>query len=129
MVAKMFVGACGVFMAGFGILTIAKPSATARFVTSFASSRKTHVIEMLFRVSFGAALIRLAGNMSQPPLFWALGWAIVVSSVVLLALPWRVHRRFAAGVLPFIVRRLRLYGAGALAFGMFVLYGVCASNA
>jgi hypothetical protein len=108
------------------------PAMTERFIMSFASSRQAHFTEMIFRLLFGIALMLLSKTMWQPKLFLILAWAIIVSSVVLVLLPWQFHQRFGTRVLPLLVRYMRLYALGVLAFGVLVLYGVyhpCISSA
>jgi hypothetical protein len=76
----------------------------------------------------GAALVVRSPVMWQPKMFWLVGWAIVVSSAVLVCIPWRWHHRLGERVLPLLVRHLGLYAAGALAFGALLLYGVFAGG-
>ena len=91
---------------------------------SFASSRKAHFIEMSFRLLFGVSLVLLSMSMWQPELFRILAWAIIGSSVLLLLLPWQFHQRFGSRVLPVLVRYIRLYALGVLAFGALIVYAV-----
>lgn len=128
MLAEIVVIASSLFMIGFGVITLVRPSATEHFIGSFASSRKAHLTEMFFRLLFGAALIWATTDRLQPSPFTLLGGVIVASTLVLIALPWRVHQRFGARVLPLITRHLRLYGLGALTFGVLVLYGLYAQD-
>jgi hypothetical protein len=66
--------------------------------------------------------------MWQTNMFRLVGWAIVISSAVLILLPWRLHHRFGQRVLPIIVRHMRLYAVGVFAFGALPLYGVFAAG-
>jgi len=50
--------------------------------------------------------------------------AIVVSSAALICVPWRWHHWLGERVLPMLVRHLKLYAVGMLAFGVLLLYGV-----
>jgi len=106
----------------FTSVAFAKPAIAERFLSAFASSARTHYIEQLSRVLIGAALVVLSPAMWQPKMFWIFGWAIVVSSVVLLCVPWQWHRRLGRSVsdiaaacsTPQTVRR-RLIRTGRLA--------------
>lgn len=125
----------GVVVVGFGLLLIvltgvafAKPAIAERFLMRFASSARTHYVEQIFRLLIGAALVVLSPVMWQPTMFWLVGWAIVVSSVALMCVPWQWHYRFAERLLPIVVRHLRLYAVGSLAFGALLLYGVFAGG-
>jgi hypothetical protein len=130
----MSVAAAGVVVA-FGLCLIAfpgvafaKPAIAERFVTAFASSARTHYGEQILRLLVGAALVVRSPIMWQPKMFWLGGWAIVVSSAVLLCVPWLWHHRLGERVLPRLVRHLRLYAAGSFAFGVLLLYGVFAGG-
>jgi hypothetical protein len=119
-----------VVVVGFGLLLIvlagvafAKPVIAERFLMHFASSARTHYVEQIFRLLIGAALVVLSPTMWQPTMFWLVGWAIVVSSAALMCVPWRWHHRFGKRLLPIVVRHLRLYAVGSLAFGALLLYG------
>jgi len=114
----------------FTSVAFAKPAIAERFLSAFASSARTHYIEQLSRVLIGAALVVLSPTMWQPKMFWLFGWAIVVSSVVLLCVPWQWHRRLGERfqILPLLVRHLRLYAVGSFALGALLLYGVFAGR-
>jgi hypothetical protein len=124
-----------VVVVGFGVLLIvltgvafAKPAIAERFLMHFASSARTHYVEQTFRLLIGAALVVLSPAMWQPTMFWLVGWAIVVSSAALMCVPWQWHHRFGERLLPIVVRHLRLYAVGSLAFGALLLYGVFAGG-
>ena len=125
-----------VVVVGFGLLLIvltgvafAKPAIAERFLMRFASSARTHYVEQVFRLLIGAALVVLSPAMWQPTMFWLVGWAIVVSSAALMCIPWQWHHRLGERMLPIVVRHLRLYAVGSLAFGALILYGVFAGGA
>lgn len=124
--AAIVVVAFGLVLIAFTTVTFARPALAERFLMRFASSARTHYIEQVFRLVIGAALVVLSPTMWQPNLFWLVGWVLVVSSVVLLCIPWQWHHRFARRVLPIVLRHRRVYALGSLAFGALVLYGVFA---
>ncbi len=76
----------------------------------------------------GAALVVLSPTMWQPRVFWLIGWAVVVSSVALMCVPWQWHHRFAERVIPLVFRNLRLCAMGPFAFGALLLYAVFAGS-
>jgi hypothetical protein len=128
LVAAVVVVAFGLLLVAFTGVTFAKPAMAERFLMRFASSARLHYVEQAFRLLIGAALVVLSPAMWQPNLFWLAGWAIIVSSVVLMCIPWQWHHRFGERVLPIVVRHVRLYAVGSLAFGVLVLYGVFAGG-
>jgi hypothetical protein len=105
-------------------VAFAKPAVAERFLMRFASSARTHYVEQVFRLLIGAALVVLSPAMWQPNIFWLIGWAVMISSVALMCVPWQWHHRFAERLLPIVVGRLRLCALAPCAFGALLLYGV-----
>jgi hypothetical protein len=128
LVASFVVVAFGLLLIAFTGVAFANPTTAELFLMRFASSARTHYIEQIFRFLIGAALVVLSPAMWQPIMFRLVGWAIVVSSIALVCVPWRWHRRFGERMLPIVVRHLRLYAVGSLAFGVLLLYGVFAGR-
>ena len=122
--AAVVVIASGLALIAFPGVAFAKPAIAGRFLAAFASSARTHYAEQVLRLIAGAALVVRSQIMWQPKMFWLVGWAIVVSSAVLLCVPWQWHHRLGERLLPLVVRHLRWYAAGSFAFGALLLYGV-----
>src|SRR5579872_6163826 len=91
--------AFGLFLVGLTVVVFAKPAVAERFFMSFASSARSHYTEQVVRLLVGASLITRSPSMWQPKVFWFVGWAIVLSSSVLMLAPWQWHRRFGEEVL------------------------------
>jgi hypothetical protein len=127
-VAAVVVVGFGLFLIVFTCVAFAKPAIAERFLMRFASSARTHYVEQILRLLIGAALVVLSPAMWQPTMFWLVGWAVVVSSTALMCVPWQWHHRFGERMLPIVVRHLRLYAVGSLAFGALLLYGVFAGG-
>ena len=123
LLAGIVVGASSLLLMGLGLVMLLKPVMTEAFIMGFANSARAHYTEMCFRLLLGASLALLSGRMWQPTVFLILGTAIVTTSIALLIMPWQWHQRVAGGVLPNLVRHMRLYGLGAFGFGAFLLYG------
>ena len=116
--------AFGLFLVGLTVVVFVRPAVAERFFMSFASSARAHYTEQVVRLLIGASLIIRSAAMWQPKVFWLVGWAIVLSSVVLILTPWQWHHRFGEKVLPIVIRRIRLFAIGLLAFGVLLIYGV-----
>jgi hypothetical protein len=127
-VAAIVVVAFGLLLIVFTVVAFARPAHAEQFLMRFASSARTHYVEQLFRLLVGAALILLSSAMWQPKMFWLVGWAIVISSALLVCMPWQWHHRLGERMLPMVVRHLRLYALGSFAFGALLLYGVFAGR-
>ena len=126
--AGTVVVAFGLFLIALTGVVFVKPALAERFFLSFASSARTHYAEQVVRLLVGASLVVLSPVMWQAGMFRLIGWAIVISSVVLMLLPWRLHHRFGQRVLPIVVRHMRLYALGVFAFGVLLLYAVFAAG-
>jgi hypothetical protein len=127
-VAAVVVVAFGLSLIVFAGVAFVRPAIAERFLTAFASSARTHYVEQVFRLLIGAALVVRSPTMLQPRMFWLLGWAIVVSSAILMCVPWQWHHRLGARVQPLLVRHLRLYAVGSFALGALLLYGFFAGG-
>jgi len=126
--AAVVVVAFGLSLIAFPGVAFAKPAIAERFLTAFASSARTHYVEQFVRLVVGAALVVRSPIMWQPKMFWVVGWAVAVSSAVLLCVPWQWHHRLGERVLPLLHRHLRFYAVGSLIFGALLLYGVLAGG-
>jgi hypothetical protein len=127
-IAAIVVVTFAVLLIGFTGVAFARPARAQRFLMLFASSARAHYVEQVCRLLVGAALVVASPAMWQSRMFWLVGWAIVVSALALICLPWQWHRRFGERVRPLLLRHLRLYAAGAFAFGALLLYGVFAGG-
>lgn len=114
----------GHFLIGFCIVSFIRPEATKHFLRQFVSSAKAHYIEQLVRIVIGISLILNASQMQLMHFHLALGWLIVITSLGLLGVPWRWHKKFADKVIPWVIRLLPLYAIGCLALGSILIYGV-----
>lgn len=97
------------------------PAETRTFLGKFASSSKAHYLELCTRLLIGSAFIRSAPQMRLGEVFLLFGWILTASTVVLLVLPWRWHRRFAEWSVPRATRDLRVLVAGGLAGGASII--------
>ena len=119
LLAGIVVVACGLALIAFTGVVFARPALAERFLMSFASSARADYMEMALRLLIGTSLVVLSPAMCR-----VIGWAIVISSVALLLMPWRWHHRFGRRVLPTLIRRMKVYAVGVFAFGCLLLYGV-----
>ena len=123
-VAGAILVAFGFFLVCLTVVVFAKPAVAERFFMAVASSARTHYTEQIVRLLIGASLIIRSGAMWQPKFFWLVGWGIVVSSLVLILTPWQWHDRFGKEVRPRLIRHMKLFAIGLLAFGVLLIYGV-----
>lgn len=114
----------GLYLVALAAVALVSPGRAKRFLASFASSAAAHFFELFVRLVVGAALVLYAPQMKFPGVFTVLGWVIVVTTIGLLAVPWRWHRRFAAWSVPYATRDMRLFALGSLTVGLSVLLSV-----
>jgi hypothetical protein len=123
-VAGAILVAFGLFLVSLAVVVFAKPAVAERFFMAFASSARAHYTEQIVRLLIGASLVIRSGAMWQPKVFWFVGWGIVLSSLVLILTPWQWHDRFGEEVRPMLIRHMKLFAVGLLAFGVLLIYGV-----
>ena len=112
----------GLWLLGFAVWVLVAPARARVLLSRFAGSFRAHLIEMVLRIVAGWGFIQYAPAMRFPAVAEIFGWVLVVSSVVLLLLPWRLHNRFAARVMPFVYRHIAIYAVLSCALGALVLY-------
>jgi uncharacterized protein YjeT (DUF2065 family) len=111
----------GLYLLVLAILAFAAPAQASRFLLGFAGSIRLHFLELALRLMAGAAFIWRAPSLRWSELFTVVGWVLVVTTLVLVVIPWRWHRRFAEKTVPQAVRHIRLIGLGSFIAGAFVL--------
>lgn len=124
LMAAFVVVTFAVFLIGMASVVFIRPAVAERFFVSFASSARTHYTEQVVRLLVGASLLALSPTMWQPNLFRLIAWAIIISSIVLILTPWQWHHRFGTHLRPKLIRFIKLFGIGLLAFGVLLIFGV-----
>lgn len=119
--ASRFVLAAGIYLVVLGALSAVRPEGARRFLGRFASSAQAHFLELFVRLVVGSALILSAPQMRFSRLFTVFGWVVVGTTVVLVAVPWKWHRRFARWSVPIATQNMTLFAIGPLAGGVLVL--------
>ena len=120
----MVVLAFALFLLGLAILIFLDQPKAERFLRLFASTAQAHYTEQLLRLLVGLALVIFSPSMWFSAVFLAFGLVIAVSAVALLIMPWRWHHCFGQWAIPFAIRHIRWYAAGALALSACILYGL-----
>ncbi|MEO6445331.1 MAG: hypothetical protein ABIZ91_15290 [Gemmatimonadaceae bacterium] len=124
LLATAVVTLAGLYLIGLGIAALWRPQATKRFLGSFASSASVHFAELGVRIVVGIGLVLSSGRMLFSSGFFAFGWILIGTSVLLLAVPWQLHHRFAAWSVPIATKRLPLFAFGSLLGGGILLYAL-----
>lgn len=114
----------GAYMVVLGVGALAQPDKTRRFLDGFASTARIHFTEMSLRLLAGIALVVRAPNMQFEAVFRVFGWVLVGTTLVLLFVPWRLHRRFASWSVPLATKHMIPFGLSSVAFGAFLVWAL-----
>lgn len=114
----------GVFLACLGVACLVAPAQARRVLLGFSSSLALHYLELAIRLVVGGALLVVAPTMAFPRVFTAAGAVLVITTLVLVLVPWRWHRHFAQRTVPGVLRFLPWLGLASLAFGGFVVFSL-----
>lgn len=105
------------------IILLAKPKAI-QFLKAFVKTPWHHFLEQTLRLIIGASIVVHAPHMAFSDLFGIFGWIIIITSLMLVGLPWRWHHTFAQKVIPTVIKFIQLYGILCLALGSFIIYSL-----
>lgn len=122
--ATILVWLAGLYLISFALVMLLAPDQAKRFLSGFANSAFTHYLELGLRLVTGAAILLYAPQMLFSNFFVIFGWILVVTTVVLFAVPWQWHRRFAQWGVPYATRNLKLVASASLVFGGFVIAAI-----
>jgi hypothetical protein len=121
-VGAVIVVFAGIWLISLSAVAIVKPESLKEFFLKFASSAFTHFLEMVLRLIAGAAFVLCAPQMKYSLIFTVFGCLLIVTSVVLLFVPWKLHRDFAHRSLPMMNKWMTLFGAVSFFGGALILY-------
>lgn len=119
----------GSYLLALGAASLLVPTRASRFLLGFAGTRALHFTELFLRFVVGAALVLYAPHMFLSGAFNLFGWVLLVTTAVLLIIPWQWHHRFAQQVVPFFTRYVALIGLVSLAIGGLILWAVARGSA
>jgi hypothetical protein len=116
------------FMALAGV-SFFQPALANRFLHGFAASALAHYAELFLRLLAGGAFVLHAPRMLLSQAFSLFGWVLLVTTALLLLVPWRWHHRFAQLVVPRASGHITLLGLASLAIGGLILAAVARDSA
>lgn len=122
--ALIVVVVSGLYLLGLGVLALTRPALASKFLLGFAGSARLHYLELLLRLIVGAAFLRRAPYLSVPEPFLLFGWLLILTTLVMFAVPWRWHHRFTQQAVPRALRHLRLLAIACMLAGLAVLVAV-----
>lgn len=122
--AAVIVVLSGIWLIGLATISFARPNLSKRFLGGFASSAFTHFLEVSIRIIVGTAFVIYSPQMKFSVVFTVFGWVLILTSIVLLFVPWKMHRRFADWSLPMATRSMLLFGFVSYLGGLFILFSL-----
>lgn len=117
------------YLLALGSAALIRPERTKRFLGGFATTPRIHFTELALRVVIGAALVSSAPRTAFGPAIALFGWTLVVTSLALATVPWRLHRRFAAWAVPQATQHMPLIGIASILGGGALLAALLLSHA
>jgi hypothetical protein len=121
-IAQILVLLSALFLFILACLSLFTPRHAVQFLNGFASSAKTHYLEMVIRLIVGAAFVINAPNMLYCKVFMIFGWLIVVSTVILILLPWRWHQLFGQKVASPVFQHVWIIGIASFILSVFIFF-------
>lgn len=117
----IILAACG-WLAGVALLCAASPERALHGLSLFASSSALNLAELCIRAAVGAAMALRAPASINPEFFAMGGWFLIISAVVIGAVPRRWHAGFAVRMSQMIPRCAVRYAIAPLSMaGAIVL--------
>ena len=110
-----------VYFIGLAVVAVVAPVRFDSFLLGFAQSPSVHWLEMAIRILIGLALWMKSPEMLLPIVFRWSGIVLVATSLLMLALPYRWHRRFAERSVPRALRYRPVLSAVSATIGMVLL--------
>jgi hypothetical protein len=114
----------GLYLIGLLVVTVLNKKTAVRYFSSFASSARAHYLEQVVRLIIGISMLTFSKSMLYPQFFEIFAWIIILSTVVLIVIPWTWHNKAGKWAIPLTIRNLKFYAVSASIFGVFLLYCV-----
>ncbi len=107
-----------------GIIIVLKPDSVYQRLGTYSRTPGIHIIAVLVRAVIGIALLFSATGSKFPVIFQVIGWASLISAVVMILIGRDRFKRLIAWAVNVSSCYKRLGGFLAILFGGFLFYGV-----
>lgn len=112
----------GLYLISLLVITILNKKVAVNYFSSFASSAKAHYLEQILRLIVGVSMLSFSKSMFYAHFFEIFAWIIILSTIVLILIPWQWHNKLGKLAIPLVIRNLKFYAVSASIFGVFILY-------
>lgn len=126
LVSQVIVGLFATGLIAFELTVIVTKPRAVKFLEAFVRTPFHHFLEQTIRLIVGAAFVVASPQMLYSSVFNIIGWLIIITSLLLIGLPWRWHHKFALKVIPTVVKLVQFYGIICALFGTWILYSLLA---
>ena len=124
-IAKFILIIFGAFFIVAGCITLWKPSIARSTLRKAGSTALINYTELSVRMSPAIAFVIYSDNTSYPTSFKVIGWYILITSIILMIIPRKLHHalsnRFADFLSP---GRFRLVSPLSVFIGVYLIYVV-----
>jgi hypothetical protein len=127
-VAAGIIVSAGVCLIALSAVALARPDLARRFLLGFAATATAHYTEMGARILVGVSLVIASPRMLISQFFFWFGMALLVSSILLICLPWKWHRSMGERVLPRFVNLLGLVSLVSFLLGGLLVVATIAGS-
>jgi hypothetical protein len=128
-IATCIVVVAGLYLIALSVVALVKPASARKFLLGFAQTAAAHYVEMAVRIVVGIALVIASPRMLYAQFFFWFGVVLLVSSAILVCLPWTWHRSMGERVLPGFVRILTVVSAVSFLLGGLLIVATVAGAA
>jgi len=111
----------GVYFVTLGAMSLFAPAKARTFLLGFAGSAFKHYLELAIRLIVGGSILVQAPHLIYSDVFTLFGWILIGTTVCLLFIPWKWHRRFAEKAVSIAVGYLPIIGVASFALGTGLL--------
>jgi hypothetical protein len=109
------------YFLALGGLALFAPQPARRFLLGFVGSASKHYAELAIRLVIGASFMVAAPRLQWPTVWLGFAWILLITTAVLLLIPWRWHRAFAERSVPQALAFLPWIGFASIGIGALIV--------
>ena len=129
LVSLSLVATAGMFLLVLGVAALVRPPLAQRFLLGFAQSPLKHYAELAVRFAIGGAMVIASPRLAATEVLAAAGWILLVTTALMLFLPWKSHRAFAQHAVPKALAYLPAIGLSSVSAGAAILWALFGAGA
>ena len=126
--AQGVVSVFAIFLITLGVAAFVKPGLFGGFLSGFAQSAQVHFLEMAVRLLLGTSFLFCARTVYYGMAFQVLGWMLLLTTGVLVLIPWKIHQQFARRVVPPALKYTPLIGSTSIGVGILLVLGLASGG-